>query len=102
MAGRQGLRAHLQPDGRCRHGGNFRAQVWQWLKYSATLADGRKITPQLYEELLPQELARIEKEIGTARFNAGHFPQATKLFTEMSRSPSFVEFLTLPAYNFLD
>jgi malate synthase len=79
-----------------------RSQVWQWLKYSAALADGRKITAQLYEELLPQELARIEKEIGTARFNAGHFPQATKLFTEMSRSPSFVEFLTLPAYDCLD
>jgi len=79
-----------------------RSQVWQWLKYGAALADGRKITPQLYDEMLPQELARIEKEIGTARFKAGHFDQATKLFTQMSKSPAFVEFLTLPAYNLLD
>ncbi len=39
-----------------------RSQVWQWLKYGAPLADGRKITPQLYDELLPQELARIERK----------------------------------------
>jgi malate synthase len=79
-----------------------RSQVWQWLKYEAALADGRKVTGRLYDELLPQELARIEKEIGSARFQAGHFETATKLFTEMSKSASFVEFLTLPAYEKLD
>ncbi|MDB6019465.1 MAG: malate synthase [Pedosphaera sp.] len=76
-----------------------RSQVWQWLKYGATLADGRKITAQLYDELLPQELARIEQELGTSRFKGGHFDEATKIFTEMSKSPTFAEFLTLPAYD---
>ncbi len=79
-----------------------RSQVWQWLKYSAPLADGRKVTAKLYDELLPQELARIEKEIGTPRFKGGHFPEATKLFTEMSKSSTFAEFLTLPAYELLE
>ena len=79
-----------------------RSQVWQWMKYEAALADGRKVTGRLYDELLPQELARIEKEIGSARYRAGHFETATKLFTEMSKSASFVEFLTLPAYEKLD
>ena len=79
-----------------------RSQIWQWLKHGATLTDGRKITPHLYDELLPQELARIEKEVGRARFAVGHFAPATKLFSEMSRSASFAEFLTLPAYELLD
>ncbi len=79
-----------------------RSQVWQWLKYGAPLADGRKVTAKLYDELLPQELARIEKEIGTPRFKGGHFPEATKLFTEMSKSSTFAEFLTLPAYELLE
>jgi malate synthase len=79
-----------------------RSQVWQWIRYGATLADGRKVTAQLYDELLPQELARIEKEIGAARYKGGHFEKAVKLFTEMSKSPTFVEFLTLPAYNAID
>jgi len=79
-----------------------RSQIWQWLKHGAKLVDGRKVTPQLYDELLPQELARIEKEAGSARFAVGHFAPATKLFSEMSRSASFAEFLTLPAYELLD
>src|SRR6185369_17230130 len=76
-----------------------RSQIWQWLQHGATLADGRKVTPQFYGELLTQELARIEGEVGNVRFQGGRFPEATKLFSEMSRSASFTEFLTLPAYE---
>jgi malate synthase len=79
-----------------------RSQIWQWLKHGAALANGRKVSPQLYNELLPQELTRIENEVGSARFQSGHFTQATKLFSEMSNSASFTEFLTLPAYELLD
>jgi malate synthase len=79
-----------------------RAQIWQWLKHNATLVDGRKITTQLYDELLPQEMARIEKEVGSARFNSGNYARAAKLFSEMSNSAQFAEFLTLPAYELID
>jgi len=79
-----------------------RSQIWQWLRHGAALADGRKATRQLYDEILPQELARIEQEVGNARFQGGNFAEATKLFSEMSRSTSFTEFLTLPAYELLD
>jgi malate synthase len=56
----------------------------------------------LYDELVAQELARIEKEIGTARFQASHFDAATRMFGEMSKSSEFAEFLTLRAYEALD
>jgi malate synthase len=79
-----------------------RAQIWQWLKHNAALIDGRKITTQLYDELLPQEMARIEKEVGSARFNSGNYSRAAKLFSEMSKSAQFAEFLTLPAYELID
>jgi len=79
-----------------------RAQIWQWLRHRATLADGRNLTPQLYDEILPQELARIENEVGTDRFKSGHYAKAAGLFTEMSRSSNFAEFLTLPAYELID
>jgi malate synthase len=79
-----------------------RAQIWQWLKHNAALVDGRKITTQLYDELLPQEMARIEKEVGSVRFNSGNYARATKLFSEMSKSAEFAEFLTLPAYELID
>jgi malate synthase len=79
-----------------------RSQIWQWLKHGAALADGRKTTGALYDELLPQELARIEKEVGSARFSAGNYARAAKLFSEMSKSMQFAEFLTLPAYELID
>jgi malate synthase len=79
-----------------------RAQIWQWLAHNAILADGRKITPQLYDELLPEEMARIEKEAGAARFHSGNYSRAAKLFSEMSKSAQFAEFLTLPAYQLID
>ncbi|HEX4343533.1 MAG TPA: malate synthase A [Verrucomicrobiae bacterium] len=79
-----------------------RAQIWQWLKHNAALADGRKITNHLYDEILPQEMARIEKEVGPARFSSGHYAQAAKMFSEMSKSAEFAEFLTLPAYQMID
>ena len=63
-----------------------RAQIWQWLAHNAVLADGRKITTQLYDEILPQEMARIEKEVSSARFGAGNYARAAKLFSEMSKS----------------
>jgi malate synthase len=79
-----------------------RAQIWQWLKHDATMADGRRITSQLYTELLPQEMARIEKEVGSARFSTGNYSRAAKLFSDMSKSTQFAEFLTLPAYELID
>lgn len=79
-----------------------RAQIWQWLKHNASLADGRKITPRLYDELLPEEMARIEKEVGRERFSSQNYTRAAKLFSEMSKSAQFAEFLTLPAYELID
>ena len=79
-----------------------RSQVWQWLKYGSKLEGGNAVTQELYDELLPEELARVEKELGPARFDKGRFATAAKLFTEMSRSQAFTEFLTLPGYELLD
>jgi malate synthase len=83
-----------------------RSQIWQWLRYAPTIADGalrgREVTPHLYDELLGKELHRIENEIGPVRYGKGHFVRAAKLFSEMSRSRNFAEFLTLPAYELID
>jgi malate synthase len=47
-------------------------------------------------------MARIEKEVGAARFSSGNYSRAAKLFSEMSKSAQFAEFLTLPAYELID
>ena len=79
-----------------------RTQVWQWLKYGATLDTGEAFTPALYDAWAAEELKRIEGEVGSARFASGKFAEAADLFARMSKSPVFDEFLTLPAYESLD
>ena len=78
-----------------------RSQLWQWLRYGATLADGRKITAELYDQLLADELKKIRAEYGDTRYDGGHFKDATELFMRMSKSAQFDEFLSLPAYELL-
>lgn len=78
-----------------------RSQLWQWLRYGAKLEDGRKITAELYDTLLADELEKIRREYGDARYQSGHFPAAVDLFMKMSKSERFDEFLSLPAYELL-
>ncbi len=79
-----------------------RSQVWQWLHHRATLADGRTITKELYGQMLKEEINAIREEIGDDIFNNGRFSEAVRLFDEMVRADEFQEFLTLPAYNYID
>jgi len=79
-----------------------RTQLWQWMRYGAKLDDGRVITPALYDELLPQVMGKIEEEVGPERFAQGRYAEAAELFTKMSKSNDFAEFLTLPAYDLID
>ena len=78
-----------------------RAQVWQWLRHNATLADGRPLTLELFGQLLQEEMDAIRGEVGDERFSAGHFQLAMQLFDQMIRADDFEEFLTLPAYQYL-
>lgn len=78
-----------------------RAQVWQWVHYNADLADGRKVTAELFDEILADEMAKLKDSLGAERFAAGNFETAIELFRDMSTADDFEEFLTLPAYRHL-
>lgn len=78
-----------------------RTQIWQWLHHRSQLDDGRPLTPELYEQFVQEELAAIRTEIGDARYEGGHFDRATEIFTSMSKNEPLVDFLTLPAYEYL-
>ena len=68
-----------------------RAQVWQWLRHNATLADGRPLTLELFGQLLEEEMDAIRGEVGDERFSAGHFQLAMQLFDQMIRADDFEE-----------
>ncbi|MDH3226381.1 MAG: malate synthase, partial [Thermoleophilia bacterium] len=75
-----------------------RSQVWQWIRSPhGVLDDGRKVTAELFDQVLEEELAKITQtadDYATKKFN-----QAAKLFREITVKDEFTEFLTLPAYE---
>jgi malate synthase len=79
-----------------------RTQIWQWIRHHAKLDDGRIVTKALVEQCIGEEYARVRDEVGAARFDRGHFPEARRLFEEVATSDELQEFLTLSAYEQLD
>ncbi|MFT5193014.1 MAG: malate synthase [Cellvibrionaceae bacterium] len=78
-----------------------RSQVWQWIHHDeAKLADGREITAELVQPMIPEELAKIEVLVGSERFKGGKFDQAAKIMEDLVLG-DYVDFLTLPAYELL-
>jgi malate synthase len=78
-----------------------RAQIWQQLKHEATLIDGRKVTIALFLDCLRDEMAKLRATIGPETYDEGRFPEAIRLFRELSMAPEFEDFLTVPAYGLL-
>jgi len=46
-----------------------------------------------------EELDKTKAMVGEARFNAGRYQDAAKLFQDLIEQPDFAEFLTLSAYD---
>jgi malate synthase len=75
-----------------------RSQVWQWLHNDILLEDGPKVTRDLVETIIDEELAKIREALGDS-FDAERFGQATALFTAVALADNYSEFLTVPAYE---
>ena len=77
-----------------------RSQIWQWIRSpKGVLDDGRKVTVELFRELLPQELARVRGLVGPEGWEGGRYEKAAWFFAQLIASDEYVEFLTLPAYE---
>ncbi len=76
-----------------------RAQIWQWLRHGARLADGPGIDEALVRRIVDEEMAALRESLGRERFDGGRFADAVEVFLEVATAPDFVEFLTLPAYR---
>jgi malate synthase len=78
-----------------------RSQVWQWIYHRARLADGREVTPDLFESILEDEMEKMRQAIGPTTYDSGRFEDAIELFSEMSLALEIEEFLTIPAYRLI-
>jgi malate synthase len=74
-----------------------RAQIWQWICQNSQLNDGRKIDIALCDGIIEEELTKAKLTGDAARIAA--YEKSVQLMRDLSRSPQFVEFLTIPAYQ---
>jgi len=68
-----------------------RSQVWQWVHNDVKLPTGERVTRELVERIIDEELAKLSGPYD--------FAAARSLFVEVALADDFAEFLTLPAYE---
>jgi malate synthase len=80
-----------------------RSQVWQWVHNGVKLAEGQTVTAELVRQAATEELERIRRQVGDEFFYSKGQPQRSReLFERVALSDDFIDFLTLPAYQYLD
>ena len=76
-----------------------RSQIWQWIRSPrGVLDDGRKVTMELFQALLKDEVRKVSGLPGAA---AMRYDDAAWLLDRLVSSDDFVDFLTDPAYEFV-
>ena len=76
-----------------------RAQLWQWRRHGATLADGRTVDSAMIRQFLDEELAKLRDLVGAGAYDGGRYQDAAGLFLQLIEADELADFLTLPAYQ---
>jgi malate synthase len=79
-----------------------RAQLWQWLHHRARLADGRRISLDLYRKLATEELQSARSAVGAKAFQSGRYTLARGLLDKLVTEKLFHEFFTQFALDYLE
>ncbi|MDN6450411.1 MAG: malate synthase A, partial [Enterobacterales bacterium] len=79
-----------------------RTSIWQWIHHGKTLSNGQQVTPDLFRQLLKEEMQVIRQELGDTRFDSGRFIEAASLMERITTSSELIDFLTLPGYELLN
>jgi malate synthase len=79
-----------------------RAQIWQWAHHpKGILDDGRKVTIDLFHQIMTEELEKLKTAIGEKQYEQRQFNRASLILDQIISDDHFTEFLTLPAYQYL-
>ncbi|MDO8751185.1 MAG: malate synthase A [Dehalococcoidia bacterium] len=77
-----------------------RSQIWQWAHHNAHLADGQRVSKEMYLGLRMEEVAKLIK--GRTSATIGALDKAVELLDDLVDNKTFTEFLTIPGYRYLD
>lgn len=74
-----------------------RSQIWQWIQRGVVTSEGVPVDDSLVRSLADVEVANAGDYV-----SSDHLHTARKIFEEVSLSETFIEFLTLPAYELIN
>jgi malate synthase len=72
-----------------------RSQIWQWIRHG-------KFTKDQVRRVLDEEMAKIREDVGEETWQKGRPDETKEIFERVSLGDEFPDFLTLPAYDYLD
>lgn len=76
-----------------------RSQLWHWVRHGIVTSEGVPVTEELVRSIAAQVVEDADR-MGTA--GVDQLNAARKLFEDVALDESFIEFLTLPAYEMID
>jgi malate synthase len=74
-----------------------RAQIWQWIRFSARLSNGKHVDRHMLAYAIWNILNQTRQTLGAERFASSRFERAAELLTSLATG-EFQEFLTTAAY----
>jgi malate synthase len=72
-----------------------RSQIWQWVRHG-------KFDREHVRRVLQEEMDKIHAEVGDETWEKGRPEETRAIFERVALSDEFPEFLTLPAYEYID
>src|SRR5579859_4666391 len=64
-----------------------RSQIWQWIRHpKGILVDGRKVTVELFRQMMAEELDKIKEMVGEQEYAARKFQEAAQLLDKIITS----------------
>jgi len=73
-----------------------RAQLWQWIRHGSTTEDGEPVTKDRYKTVRTEEIDKL------GGLDVGRYRDAAEILDLLVLEDEFEQFLTLPAYGYLD
>ena len=72
-----------------------RSQIWQWVRHG-------KFDRDHVRKVLDEEMEKIRAEVGDEVWEKGRPDETREIFEKVALSDEFPDFLTLPAYEYID
>lgn len=79
-----------------------RAQLWQWVHFSAQLSSGDTLTEALLRNWLEEEYKHLLHKQAKESSEADSLQKAKTILEKMIFDANFDDFLTIPAYSYLN